>query len=438
MGQRADVVCCSGMGVSRRLQPEREAPPAPPEWMGVLQDHATLFLYHPDAIQHVLQENHANYIKGPIYDRLRRLLGEGLLTSDGPTWLNERKLAQPAFQPGALEAYYPVMVETIAAFLQGWKERTRRGRAVEISREMARLTLRIVTRSLFAVDLGKREDRILDAITEIFPFDPMSRGPLVGRAYRYLPFFTQIRARRAHSNLERGLSWLLANCAGSDVMSRLAAGSMDAGVSADRRMRAEAVTFLLAGYETTAVCLTWALYLLCRHPEIEQKVRAEIADVLADRPPVLSDLPRLAYTGMVIQETLRLYPPIPSFGRQAIGDDVIAGYPIRSKSKVRIKPIQTHRHPDFWPDPERFSPERFSAEQVATRPRCAFIPFGAGPRACIGAQFAMMEIKLALAMMLRAVRFSLAPGRPVAFMAKVTLRPRYGLWMIPEFSSDSG
>jgi cytochrome P450 len=429
------MVCCSGMGVSRRVQPEREAPTAPPEWMGVLQDDAALFLYHPLAIQHVLHDNHANYIKGAFYDRLRMLLGEGLLTSEGPTWLSERRLAQPAFQAGALDAYHPVMVETIAAFLQGWRARAWRGRAVEISREMARLTLQVVTKSLFAIDLGKREDRILDAITELFPFDPMSRGPLLGRAYRYLPFFARIRAHRARLNFERGISWILANCSGSDVISRLTGASIETGASADRRIRDEAATFLIAGYETTAVCLTWALYLLCRHPEIEQKVRAEIAEVLEHRPPALSDLPRLAYTGMVIQETLRLYPPIPSFGRQAIRDDEIAGYTIRSNTKMRIKPIQTHRHPDFWPDPERFSPERFSAEQSAARPRCAYIPFGAGPRACIGAQFAMMEMKLALAMMLRAIRFSPAPGRPVAVMGNLTLRPRYGMWMIPEFSS---
>jgi cytochrome P450 len=224
-----------------------------------------------------------------------------------------------------------------------------------------------------------------------------------------------------------------------DLMSRLVGASTEpVDASAAQRVRDEVATFVLAGYETSSLGLTWALYLLARHPEAERKVRAEIAEVLGDRSPGPPDTPRLAYTGMVIQETLRLYPPIPSFGRQAVRDDVIAGFTIRANARVRIKPMLTHRHPDFWPDPERFVPERFTAEQAAARPRCAYIPFGAGPRACIGAQFAMMEMKLALAMILQAMRFRLAPKRPVDVIANLTLRPRYGMWMIPEFPGSPG
>jgi enediyne biosynthesis protein E7 len=422
------------MSVSPRDRPGPNAPTGPPPWLGDLRDDATVVLRHPKAIQHVLQDNHANYIKGIFYDDLRVLLGEGLLTSEGSEWLRQRRLAQPAFQAAALEIYHPVMVETIASFLDSWKARATPGAEVEVFREMARLTLRIVARTLFVIDLGKREDRTLDAISEVLPFDPMSRGPFWGRVYRYLPLFGKVRARLALTTLERTLSWLLANCSGSSLMSSLIKASTEAGEGVGGpRIRGEAATMLLAGHETTAVALTWALYLLCRHPEIQQKVRAEIAEVLGDRSPTPSDMPRLLYTGMVIEETLRLYPPIGSFGRQAVRDDAIADYPIPAQTKIRIRPIDTHRDPELWPEPERFDPERFATAQSGSRPRCAFIPFGAGPRACIAASFAMMEMKLVLAMMLRAARFTLAPGRRVALMNRVTLRPRYGLWLIPAF-----
>ena len=422
------------MSSAPRDRPGPNAPTVPPPWMGNLQDDTTVVLRHPKAIQHVLQDNHANYVKGVGYDDLRVLLGEGLLTSEGAEWLRQRRLVQPAFQTVALETYHPVMVETIAAFLDRWKARARPGAEVEVSREMARLTLRIVARTLFAVDLGKWEDRILEAISEIFPSDPMSRGPLWGRVYRYVPLVGKIRARLALATFERSVSWILANCSGSSPMSSLIKASTEAGDGVGaRRLRGEVATMLLAGHETTALAVTWALYLLCRHPEIEQKVHAEIAEVLGDRPPTPSDMPRLLYTGMVIEETLRLYPPIGAFGRQAVGDDAIADYPIPAQTKVRIKPLETHRHPEFWPEPEGFDPERFAPAQARSRPRCAYIPFGAGPRACIGASFAMMEMKLVLAMMLRSAHFKLAPGRPVALLTRLTLRPRYGVWMIPEF-----
>jgi cytochrome P450 len=408
--------------------------------MGFLDHGSVLVLYHPDAIRHVLHDNHANYIKGALYDDVRRLLGQGLLTSDGKAWLNERRLLQPAFHAFALEAYHPVMVETIASFLRGWTSRARPGRVVDISREMSRLTLRVIVKSLFHLDLAEKEDGVLDAIAELFLFDPMSRGPFLGRVYRYLPFWAKMRAHQARADFEHGISWIIANGSGSpDLISRLAGGSTDAaGASANRRIRDEVATFLLAGHETSAIGLTWALHLLGQNPEAERRIRAEITDVLAERPPSRSDMPRLTYTAMVIKETLRLYPPIPTFGRQAVRDDVIAGFEVRANTTVRIKPWLTHRHPDFWPDPERFSPERFSPEQAAARPQCAYIPFGAGPRSCIGDHFATMEMNLALAMILQAVRLRPAEWRPVALISNVTLRPRRGMWMIPEFSTGSG
>jgi cytochrome P450 len=410
---------------------------APPEWLGFLDHDSVLVLTHPDAIKHVLHDNHANYVKGALYDDLRLVLGQGLLTSDGNVWLSQRKLAQPAFQPVALEAYHPVMVETIDAFLREWKSRAKPGRAVDISREISRLTLRVIAKCLFKIEIAEKEDRILDSITEIFLFDPTSRGPLLGRIYKYVPFFARMRARKALSDFNQCISWIIGNRPGSpDLISALTGDTSDAAAaSANQRLRDEVATFLLAGYETSAIALTWALYLLSQNPEIEGRIRAEVTAVLGPRFPSPSDLPQLTYTAMVVRETMRLYPPIPSFGRQAVQDDIVAGFKIPANTTLRIKPMLTHRHPDFWPDPERFAPERFSLQQAAARPPTAYIPFGAGPRTCIGNNFAMMEMRLALAMILQAARFRLGQGRPVAVISNVTLRPRYGMWMVPEFSS---
>ena len=430
------MVFCSGMGFLRRVHPDREAPTAPPKWMGFLDHDSVLVLNHPDAIRHVLHDNHANYVKGVLYDDVRRLLGQGLLTSNGNSWLSQRKLAQPAFHAFALEAYHPVMVETIASSLREWQARAKPGRAVNILGEMSRLTLRIIAKSLFKIDLAAQEDRILQAITELFTFDTRSRGPFVGRVYKYLPFWARMRAYKARSDFEQAISWIIDNRSGSpDIISCFEAGSSDAaGASTSPRVRDEVTTFLSAGHETSAIGLSWALHLLSQNPEAERRIRTEITEVLDRRPPSPSDMPLLTYTAMVIQETLRLYPPIPTFSRQAVNDDVIAGFKIRMNTNLRIKPVLIHRHPDFWPHPERFSPERFSPEQSAARPRCAYIPFGAGPRTCIGNHFAMMEMKLALAMILQAVRFTPAAGRhPVEEVFNITLRPRYGLWMIPAF-----
>jgi cytochrome P450 len=402
---------------------------APPEWMGFLDHDGVLVLNHPDAIRHVLHDNHANYVKGSLYDDLRGLLGEGLLTRDGDSWLSERKLAQPSFHASALESYHRTMVETITSCLREWQSRAEPGRALDVSREMSTLTLRIVAKCLFNVDIAEKQDSILDAITEILPFDPMSRGPFRGRVYKYLPFWAKWRARQALSEFEQGISWVIGHRSGTpDLISSLE-------TSASPRIRDEVASFLLAGYETSAIGLTWALYALSQNPDAERKIRAEIAEVLGQTPPAPRDMSLLTYTALVIRETLRLYPPIPSFGRQAVEDDVIAGFRIPAKTVLRIKPMLIHRHPEFWPEPDSFSPERFSSEQAAGRPQCAYIPFGAGPRTCIGNHFAMMEMKIALPMILQAVRLSPAQGRPVAVISNLTLRPRYGMWMIPRFSS---
>lgn len=420
-----------------RGRPERDVA-TPPPWLGFLDGDSVLVLTHPDAVRHVLHDNHANYIKGGLYDDARLVLGEGLLTNDGSSWLSDRRLVQPAFRPVAVESYLPVVVETIAAFLRELRSRVQPGGVLDVVREMSRLTLRVVTRGLLRVDLAEREDRILDAVTDLFLREPMSRGPFVNRLHRYLPFLVRLRSRRARSELADGVSWILRNRSGSpDLVAYFETDASDAaGARANAHVRDHVATFLLAGHETSALGLTWALYLLSENPDAETAIRAEIAEVLEGARPTSADLPRLRFTEMVIRESMRLYPPIPAIAREAVHDDVIAGFEIPAHTILRIKPTLLHRHPEFWADPDRFWPERFSPERAAAHSQWAYIPFGAGPRTCIGNHFAMMEMKLALAMILRAVRLRPVQAGRVDVVSFFSLRPREPLWMVPEFLAD--
>jgi cytochrome P450 len=406
--------------------------------MGFVDPGSVLVLNHPDAIRHVLQDNHSAYIKGVLYDDLRRLLGQGLLTvDDDEVWARQRRRAQPVFQPSTIDAYLPVMADTIATMLREWRRRARPGRAVDICPVMSRLTLRVIAKALFGLDLGTHEDKVLGALTEFFTFDTRSRGPVMGRLYRYLPFWATMRAYRARRMLDESVRWIEANRPprGDDLISRLGAGPDDSDQSAEQRLRDEIVTILVAGHETTAIALGWALHSLNQHPEVEQRIRAEVEEVLGPRLPDPSDMPRLAYTAMVIKETLRLFPPVPTIARQAIEEDEIAGFRIAAGTLVRVKPGLIHRHPDFWTEPDRFVPERFSSGDSPAHVPYTYIPFGAGPRTCIGNHFAMLEMRLALAMIVRAVRFRPVKGRPPDLvLSNITLRPRFGLWMTPEFT----
>jgi cytochrome P450 len=197
----------------------------------------------------------------------------------------------------------------------------------------------------------------------------------------------------------------------------------------DRQLRDEVMTIVLAGHETTANALTWALYLLSKHPAAAQRLRREVEEVLGGRVPSIEDLPRLAYTRMVIEETLRLYPPAWVLERQAIASDVIGGYRVRPKTIVAVAPYSLHRHPRYWPDPEDFDPERFAPERAAERPKYAYLPFGAGPRLCIGNGFAMMEAQIILAMVMGDCALQVVPDFQVELVPSITLRPRRGVLM---------
>jgi cytochrome P450 len=394
---------------------------------------------HPDAVKHVLQENNANYEKGRGTKRLRLLLGDGLLTSEGELWRRQRKLAQPSFHPKRVAALVRTMVDATEAMLAEWKPRAVRGEALDVAGEMMRLTLDIVARTLFGADLKGEAARVYDALTTSLDFAnrrlmspvqiPMAL-PLPGnlqfkRAKKTLDdvVFAIVDARRRSAReAERGERGEPTH--GSDLLAMLmdARDEETGQAMTDQQLRDEIMTIVLAGHETTAAALAWTWMLLSREPVVWRKLRAEVESVLGERSLTADDLPKLKYTRMVIEEGMRLYPPAWMFGRRALKEDVVGGFRIPADSLVLVSPFFTHRHPDLWPNPEGFDPERFGPDEVAKRPKHAYLPFGGGPRICIGNGFAMAEAQAILATVTQRYRVEVLT-RDVPLDPKITLRP---------------
>jgi cytochrome P450 len=393
-------------------------------------------LHHPDAVKHVLQDNNQNYVKGPVIGRVKVLIGEGLFTSEGDFWRRQRRLAQPSFHRERIADFAATMVRCTAERLDRWETPARRGETLDVLAEMNALTLTVVGETLFGRDLSgeaREAGRALAVALEITAHRAMSYlvSPIWWPSARNRAF------RRAVATLDAVVYDIIdarrrARQPGDDLLGMLmAARDEETGETMSRRqLRDEVMTFLLAGHETTAVALSWTWYLLARHPEIGEQARAEVLSVLGDRAPTLADLPRLPMARMVVEEAMRLYPPVWGIGRQTIGPDEIGGYDIPAGALVNLSPWVTHRHPDFWPDPERYDPERFRPGVERNRPRSAYFPFSGGPRLCIGEAFALMEAQLIAAMTLQRYRLTLAdPAAIVEPEPHLTLRPRGGLAM---------
>jgi cytochrome P450 len=298
---------------------------------------------------------------------------------------------------------------------------------------MSQLTLEIVAGAMFGTDLGEDEEEFRHTVSEgmvyanhlmnhfitlpiVIPTPANRRG---GKAIAKLDrIVTRIIDDRRRSGEER-----------NDLLAMLLA-ARDAETNAamdDRQLRDEMVTFLVAGHETTAVALSWTWYLLSQNPDAERRLHAEVDEVLGDRLPTVDDLKDLPYTRMVLEESMRLYPPVWATSREPYEDDEVGGVRLPAGTTVTLSQYVTHRDPAFWPEPERFDPERFNPERSAERPEYAYFPFGGGPRRCVGQQFAMMEGQIALAMISRRLRLRLVPGHPVEPDPILTLRPRHGV-----------
>lgn len=392
--------------------------------------HRLMMIAHPDAVEQVLRSGRENYVKGSVYDGTRLLLGQGLVTSEGHLWRRQRELANPAFRPAKLEQYLNVMADCTAQLLTTWQTTGHSG-SRDAQREMTRLTLAIVGRTLFGLDLSQHSERTAAAFGAALAAIGR-RGPGSLQVPLWLPTPGNRRFRRTLDELDTMVYGVIgrfrAGQAENADQTLLGAylESRDPATGTgmdDRQLRDEVITLYLAGHETTASLLSWALYRLARHPDVQAKVAAEIDARLPDGVPSLEQLKGLQYTSQVIHEVLRLYPPAWTVARNAVHDDEVMGYRVAAGTIVMVSPYFAHRLPEFWPDPSRFDPERFTSAAIAGRHPFAYFPFSLGPRICIGLQFSLYEARLVLGMLLR--QFEIHPtGDPeVGTRAAGTLRP---------------
>jgi cytochrome P450 len=384
----------------------------------------------PEWVRHVLATHHENYGKSVLYRRLEPTLGKGLLTSDGAFWRRQRRIAEPAFHLEQIGGFAATMVGVTAAMLARWETYAASGEPFDIVPEMSRLTMTIATRTLFGADLAAQSSGVSRALTVIM-HHAIGQILAVWPVPESWPTPGNLRARRAIRVLDAVVYEMIAARRGAgepstDLLSMLVnARDPETGEAMnDRQLRDEVMTIFLAGHETTADALAWSLYLLGQRPAAARRLEAEVDAVLDGRPPTLADVPRLTYTLMVLQEALRLYPPGWIISRTPLQDDTIGGYHIPAGSTVVVSQYVLHRHPDYWDRPARFDPERF-----AGRGAPAYFPFAAGPRVCIGNNFALLEARLVLAMVAQRYQLSLVPGQRVDPEALVTLRPHPGVWV---------
>lgn len=395
---------------------------------------------HPHHLQHVLQTNSRNYDKqSHEYRPLKLAFGQGLFTSDGDFWLRQRRLMQPAFHWQRILKLGESMVEDVAERIGTWQPYARRNEPLDIAAEMVSLSMNVATKSLFSASLrGDAEiaaiARHLDTVVgyclyrammplALPPKVPTRRNRAFASALAEMDatIYRIIRERREQDAESYDLLSLLLEARDEETGEGMP----------DKQMRDEIATLLLGGYETTSNQLSWTWYELSRNPDIEAKLHEEIDRVLGDRLPTVEDVPKLEYTTRVLEETLRLYP-VPWLERRAARSDTIGGYQIKAGSLIYISPYLTHRHPDFWDDPERFDPDRFTQDRAAARPRFAYFPFGGGPRQCIGNRLALLEAQLTLATIAQRYRLRMVPGHPVEAKMQITTSPRHGLKMTLE------
>ncbi|HEX4603454.1 MAG TPA: cytochrome P450 [Candidatus Angelobacter sp.] len=389
-------------------------------------------LSHPEHIQHVLQGNVANYRKGRGYKILKLSLGEGLLTSEGALWQRQRKMTQPSFQGQQVASFVATMAENSLTMLHRWEQNARQGEIFDVVPDFMRLTLNIAAEVLFTTNLEADAESIRRTLD-------IGRDYSVDRAWSVFPPPLSIPTKRnreyrgALANIHGIIDRIIAErrkapARIADLLTMLMEARDESGAPmSDQQLRDEVITLLTAGHETTTLALAWTCFLIATRPEVVERMTAEAA-FLNGRTPTYEDMMKLRYSRMVVEESMRLYPPVWTLARTAAKEDEIGGYRIVAGSEILIFPYITQRHPKWWQDPDVFRPERFAPENSAARPRYAYLPFGAGPRTCIGLNFAMTEILVALTLLLQRFRLKLAID-PAAVRAdpSVTLQPRPGV-----------
>jgi cytochrome P450 len=385
---------------------------------------------HPDYVERVLRNNVANYPRPEfVTEKLKSIVGEGLVAAEGERWANARRVSQPAFTKDLLDAYGQTMIETTGEMLERWEPYLEAGRQLDIKSEMMHISLANLATAMFHFDLREALDQIEPAVA--FALAHTNRRLTSPIDLQKLP----LPSSKHFVSVLGGLNQVIYRIIGEhrkapdgvrDFVNMLLE-STDPKTGApvtDQQARDEVIGFFIAGHETVSSALTWTFYLLSQNPESWRKLKSEVDEVLGGRTPTVDDVPNLKYTEYVLLEAMRLYPPIFVLMRRALDDDVVGGYHVPKGSTVVLCAYVTHRHRDFWDNPEGFDPERFMPERSAHLPRMAYFPFGGGPRKCIGNTFAMIEMPLVVAMIAQRYKVNLVPEQVVFPEPAISLRPR--------------
>ena len=380
----------------------------------------TYVINHPDDVKRVLVTNHRNYTKGVGLDRVKILLGNGIMTSEGDFWKRQRYMMQPMFHRRVVTEFARALEEANDRFIAKWEAQAARGELVNVTDDMSELTLEIVLRSIFGPDLDR-----LSQQPGGNPFDVVTKDTArnLQFAYKFRQLGKVISAvvKRRQENGEEHPDFL--------GMLMTARDKETGDAMSERELIDEVMTLVVAGHETTASGLNWTWYLLSQHPDVDAKLHAELMAAPADLTPGLAQMEALAYTHQVIDEALRMYPPGWILSRRTIEADTLAGYEIPAGTSVMLSPYILHRHPKYWKEPNAFRPERFAPDHEAERPRFAYMPFAAGPRHCIGESLALYEMLMHLYKVARRYRLTYVADRPVELEAQINLRTRHPLFM---------
>lgn len=391
------------------------------------------FVSDPECAQYVLRDHAANFTKeGGMWNALRLIDGDGLGVSEGPVWLRQRRMMQPLFHRQRLAKLTPYMTAAITECLPAWYDAASRDTPFDLAHAMERVTMRVILKTICSASIGDAEiEEMSHAVAQAFRYIWLRMWTYF--CPEWLPLPGKRDFHKALASIDRIIYGIVNQRRqnpdqADDLLSLLFAARDDDGHGmSDRQIRDEVVGFYVAGFETSATALAWALYLLCENPDAEAKARREIDEVLQGRTPDHADLGQLAYTRMAFQEAMRLYPPAWILPRRALQDDQLGGYHIPKDSIIALHFYALQRNPKVWSEPEAFKPERFASDGGKASQRCAYVPFGTGARQCIGSNFALMEGPLVLAMLLQRFRFELWPGHTVELDKTIALRSRNGI-----------
>jgi cytochrome P450 len=392
----------------------------------------TYLLTHPRDVKHVLQDNNQNYCKGWVFDRIKPYWGESLLTAEGERWRAQRRRIQPSFKREHTTGFAPIITKRTHEMLERWEKASEAGTELVLYNEMTQLALVIIADVLFGVELwGDAAGMTTSVQTALRVLK--TRVSAIAPLPLWIPTPQNRRFNRAMHTLNSRVAEIVQRSRSASERRTFVKMLMEAQDSetgapmTDEHLHEEIIGMLQQGHDTIGETLAWTWYLLSLHPEVERKLSIEIARVVGSRTPTVADLERLTYAHLIIQESLRLFPPVWMIPRQAIADDVVAGYRIPARSTVLVSPYLTHRHAEFWDNPEAFDPERFDPVASRDRPRYAFFPFGGGPRRCMGTDMAMMETLLILTMVVQRYRLHLVSGHREEPECIIDMVPRHGV-----------